>query len=122
MAEVDAGRWTKGYYSKMAKVDAGRWTKGYYSKMVKVDASRWTKGYFSKMAKVDAGRWTKNYYSKMAKVDAGRWTKANHLFVSVSYPCNKKNIAKSMTILKLCERSFKRELSGCPDSNRLEMA
>ena len=48
--------------------------------------------------------------------------KANHLFVSVSHPCNEKNIAKSMTILKLCERSFKWDLSGCPNSNRLEMA
>ena len=48
--------------------------------------------------------------------------KANYLFVSVSHPCNEKNIAKSMTILKLCERSFKWDLAGCPNSVRLEMA
>ena len=33
--------------------------------------------------------------------------KANNLFVNVSHPSNEKNIAKSMTILKICERSFK---------------
>ena len=48
--------------------------------------------------------------------------KANSFFVSVSHPCNEKNIAKSMTILKLCERSFKWDLAGCPNSIRLEMA
>ena len=48
--------------------------------------------------------------------------KSNCLFVSVSHPSNEKNIAKSMTILKLCERSFKWDLSGCPNFNRLEMA
>ena len=34
----------------------------------------------------------------------------------------KKNIGKSMTILKLCERSFKWDLAGYPSSIRLEMA
>ena len=56
------------------------------------------------------------------KTNYGKKQKANHLFVSVSHPCNEKNIAKSMTILKLCERSFKWDLSGCPNFNRLEMA
>ena len=46
----------------------------------------------------------------------------NYLFVSVSHPSNKKNIAKSMTILKLCERSFQWDLAGCHISIRLEMA
>ena len=44
------------------------------------------------------------------------------MFCSVSHPSNKKNIAKSMTILKLCERSFKWDVAGCPSSIRLEMA
>ena len=48
--------------------------------------------------------------------------KSNCLFVSVSHPSNEKNIAKSMTILKLCERPFKWDLAGCPSSIRLEMA
>ena len=56
------------------------------------------------------------------KLTLAKNKKANHLFVSVSHPCNEKNIAKSMTILKLCDRSFKWDLSGCPNSNRLEMA
>ena len=56
------------------------------------------------------------------KTNHGKKQKANHLYVSVLHPCNEKNIAKSMTILKLCERSFKWDLSGCPNSNRLEMA
>ena len=58
--------------------------------------------------------WEKTNYCKKQK--------ANHLFVSVSHPCNEKNIAKSMTILKLCERSFKWDLAGYPSSIRLEMA
>ena len=33
--------------------------------------------------------------------------KANYLFVSVSNSNNEKNIAKSMIILKICERFFK---------------
>ena len=44
------------------------------------------------------------------------------LFVSVLHPSNKKNIAKSVTILKLCERSFKWDLAGCPRFVGLEMA
>ena len=44
------------------------------------------------------------------------------MFDSVLHPSNKKNIAKSMTILKLCERSFKWDVAGCPSSIRLEMA
>ena len=48
--------------------------------------------------------------------------KLNCLFVSVLHPSNEKNIAKSMTILKLCERPFKWDLAGCPSSIRLEMA
>ena len=48
--------------------------------------------------------------------------KSNCLFVSVSHPSNEKNIAKSMTILKLCKRSFKWDLAGCPSSICLEMA
>ena len=34
----------------------------------------------------------------------------------------RKTEKKSVTVLKLCERSFKWDLSGCPNSNRLEMA
>ena len=34
---------------------------------------------------------------------------------------NEKNIAKSMTVWKLCERSAKCDLAGCPNFNRLEM-
>ena len=56
------------------------------------------------------------------KTNYGKIKKVNYLFVSVSHPCNEKNIAKSMTILKLCERSFKWDLSGSPNFNRLEMA
>ena len=41
---------------------------------------------------------------------------------NVSYTSNEKNIAKFMTILKLCERSFNWDLAGCPISFRLEMA
>ena len=48
--------------------------------------------------------------------------KANYLFLSISHPSNAKNIAISMTILKICERSFKWELAGCPSSICLEMA
>ena len=48
--------------------------------------------------------------------------KSNCLFVSVSHPSNEKNIAKSMTILNICERSFKWDLAGCSSSIRLEMA
>ena len=48
--------------------------------------------------------------------------KANYLFVSVSHTSNEKNIAKSMTILKLCKRSFIWDLARCPISIRLEMA
>ena len=44
------------------------------------------------------------------------------MFVSVSHPRNEKNTEKSMTILKLCEKSFKWDLAGCPISIRLEMA
>ena len=57
--------------------------------------------------------WEKNNYGKIKKV--------NYLFVSVSHPINEKNIAKFKTILKLCERSSKWDLSGCPSSIRLEM-
>lgn len=39
--------------------------------------------------------------------------KNNSVNVSVSYPSNKKNITKSITILKLCETSFKWDLAGC---------
>ena len=45
-----------------------------------------------------------------------------NMFVKVLQPSNEKNIAKSVTILKLCERSFKWDLAGCPTSIRLEMA
>ena len=38
------------------------------------------------------------------------------------WPSNKKNIAKSITILKLCERSFQWDLAACHISIRLEMA
>ena len=48
--------------------------------------------------------------------------KVNYFLVNVSYTSNEKNIAKSMTILKLCERSFNWDLAGCPISFRLEMA
>ena len=41
------------------------------------------------------------------KANFGNKKKSNCLFVSVSHPSNEKNIAKSMTILKLCERPFK---------------
>ena len=56
------------------------------------------------------------------KTNHGKKQKANHLYVSVLHPCNEKNIAKSMTILKLCERSFKWDLFECSNFNRLEMA
>ena len=56
------------------------------------------------------------------KTNYGTKQKVNHLFVSVSHPCNEKNIAKSMTILKLCKRSFKWDLACCPISIRLETA
>ena len=48
--------------------------------------------------------------------------KANSLFGSVSHRSNGENTAKSMTILKLCERSFKWDVAGCPSFIRLEMA
>ena len=41
------------------------------------------------------------------KANKSKKEKSDYLFVSVSHPSNEKNIAKSMTILKLCERSFK---------------
>ena len=41
---------------------------------------------------------------------------------SVSHPSNENNVAKTVTILKLCERSFKWDHAGCPTSFRLEMA
>ena len=56
------------------------------------------------------------------KTNHGKKQKANHLYVSVLHPCNEKNIAKSMTILKICERSFKWDLAGCSSSIHLEMA
>ena len=46
-------------------------------------------------------KWGGKFIITMAK------KKANHLFVSVLHPSNEKNIAKFMTVLKLCERSFK---------------
>ena len=48
--------------------------------------------------------------------------KPNNMFVRVLHPSNKKNIAKSVTVLKLCERSFKWDHAGCPSFIRLEMA
>ena len=44
------------------------------------------------------------------------------MFVNVFYPSNRKNIAKSVTILKLCKRSFRWDLAECPSFIRLEMA
>ena len=44
------------------------------------------------------------------------------MFVNVFYPSNRKNIAKLVTILKLCERSFKWDLAECPSFIRSEMA
>ena len=44
-----------------------------------------------------------------------------NIFVSVLHPCNKGNIVKSMTIWKLCERSSKWDVAGCPNFIRLEV-
>ena len=43
------------------------------------------------------------------------------MFVGILHPSNKKNIAKLVTVLKLCERSFKWDLAGRPGFIRLEM-
>ena len=48
--------------------------------------------------------------------------KKNNMFGSVLHPSKKKNIAKSVAILKLGDRSFKWDLAGCPSFIRLEMA
>ena len=44
-----------------------------------------------------------------------------NMFVIVLHLCNKENIAKSMTIWKLCERSSKWDIAGCPNLIRLEV-
>ena len=43
------------------------------------------------------------------------------MFVSALQPRIKENIAKSMTIWKLCERSSKKNLAGFPNFIRLWM-
>ena len=46
----------------------------------------------------------------------------NGMFVSVWYQSNGKNIAKLVTILKLCKISFRWDLAGCLSFIRLEVA
>ena len=60
-----------------------------------VDAFRW-----NAVLKRRTKKWGGKFIITMAK------KKVNHLFASVLHPSNEKNIAKFMTILKLCERSF----------------
>ena len=57
--------------------------------------------------------WVNNYGKKKKS--------GQNMFVSVLYPYNEKNIAKPVTVWKLCERSSKCDLAGCPNFNRLEM-
>ena len=58
-----------------------------------------------------AGAVIKDYYGWTNRAvesnNYGKKKKPNNMFVRVLHPSNKKNIAKSVTVLKLCERSFK---------------
>ena len=56
------------------------------------------------------------------RTNYGKIKKANYLFVNVSHPSNEKNIAKSITILQICKRSFKWDLAGYSNFIHLEMA
>ena len=57
----------------------------------------------------------------ICKITMAKW-KSEQLVCQCFTSKQWKNIAKSMTILKICERSFKWDLTGCSSSIRLEMA
>ena len=112
---------TFSYISRLKKIESYlyRWPiwssskdEAFAANRVSIGQLVWTQWRFEeKLSKME---WEKTNYGKKQR--------ATYLFVSVSHPCNEKNIAKSMTILKLCERPFKRDLAGCPSSIGLEMA
>ena len=68
--------------------------------------------------------WTAKFYTQWNQLDELTMAKkksGQNMFVSVLYPYNEKNIAKPVTVWKLCERSSKWDLAGCLNFNRLEM-